>query len=279
MEVNYELHHGDCLDWMPKLASKGVKVGMVLADTPFGTTQCVWDSVIPLAPMWAALKSVIFRKATTVMFGSQPFTSLLITSNMEWFRRSLVWDKVSPVGVANCKKMELRQHEDIVIFSEYPTVYNAQLINKTTVKKRFGAAKGSSKSVYQSIGDKKSDGVGYATSILRFMRPNNLTGGGLHPNQKPVALLEYLIKTYTNPGDTVLDFCMGSGSTGEACANTGRNFIGIELYPLLDRPIDKEKNPDNFGIAQSRIEKAYRRANGLPVKGKATDTLDLPLFA
>ena len=279
MEVNYELYHGNCLDWMPILASKGVKVNLVLADTPFGTTQCVWDSIIPFEPMWNGVCNLSNDNTAVLLFGQQPFTSELVVSNKKMYRYEWIWEKTNPTGHLNANSAPMKAHENILVFYNKQPIYNP--IKTTGHERKTGTKRNCDTTpVY---GEQKFVELVY-DSTERFPRsvivfPSDKQHTVLHSTQKPVALLEYLIKTYTNPGDTVLDFCMGSGSTGEACANTGRNFIGIELYPLLDRPIDKEKNPDNFGIAQSRIEKAYRRANGLPVKGKETDTLDLPLFA
>ena len=219
---------GDCLERMKEIPDGSVD--LILTDPPYGTTACKWDSVIPLEPMWEQLKRIIKPNGAVVLFGSQPFTSVLIVSNIEMFKYTWVWNKVLPRGHLNAKKMPLRVFEDIVVFYKKPCHYNPQ---KTQGHKRKVAH-----TKYNKIGD-GSQVYGaenrdtfydsterYPTGIIEISSANQ--NNKVHPTQKPVALMEYLIKTYTNEKETVLDFTMGSGTTGVACTNTNRKFIGIE---------------------------------------------------
>ncbi len=267
--MNYQLRQGDCLEIMPTLEAQSVDA--IICDLPYGTTSCHWDSVIPFAPMWECIERVIKPRGAVVLFGSQPFTSALVMSNPKWFKYCWVWEKTKASDFINANFRPMKTHEDIAIFSQaaaapgcsVPMQYNPQgIIDKCSVKTRMGTL-GINRDRESQKGDYVSKGSNYPTSLLRFS--NSTTS--LHPTQKPVDLLAYLIETYTQPGETVLDFTMGSGSTGVACAETGRKFIGIE------------KDADYFAIAQDRIESAYRRAQGLSKLGKPTDTENLPLFA
>lgn len=266
---DYQLYRGDCLDILPTLEAGSVDA--VICDPPYGTTACKWDSVIPFAPMWAGIKHVIKPRGAVVLFGSQPFTSALVMSNVKWFKYEWVWNKVSISGFLNAKVMPLGKHENISVFCEGTTVYNPQLsgsAQKSFGKKQSGISR---RDAYAgSFGDEYSQGVGYPQSILKYQRPNNINGQsyGLHPTQKPVALMEYLIRTYTNEGDTVLDFTIGSGTTGVAAMHTGRKFIGIEL------------DEGYFQIAKERIEKAVQMAAGefVTKAGKPDDMAGLPLM-
>jgi DNA modification methylase len=234
-----ELIHGDCLEMMRGMPDGSVD--MILADPPYGTTACKWDSIIPLEPMWEQLKRVIKQNGAIVLFGSQPFTSILVTSNMTDFRYSLVWDKVQPVGHLNAKKMPLRQHEDILVFGG--RVYNPQMVPRDKPRTDKTNGKEYSNSGRQAYGTYKRTGGTWTHYYPRsIIKVSNADQRKNHPTQKPVALMEYLIKTYTNEGETVLDFTMGSGTTGVAAKNLNRNFIGIEL------------DPDYFKIAQARID-------------------------
>lgn len=237
------LMQGDCLERMKEIPSG--TVDMVLADPPYGATQCKWDSIIPLAPMWEQLKRIIKPNGAIVMTASQPFTTTLIASNMKMFKDCLVWKKNVASNFLNANRTHLKRHEDVCIFYQKSPVYNKQMLGGAPYKnKRNG--NDDSGDCYAGI-SKRTDTVNHGErnpiSILEFDR-----NVGLHPTQKPVALMEYLIKTYTNEGDTVLDFTMGSGSTGVAAVNTGRRFIGIEL------------DDGYFKIAQDRIEQAQRAA-------------------
>lgn len=237
----------DCLDAM-RLIPDG-SVDMVLCDLPYGTTACKWDSVIPFDPLWAQYKRVIKRNGVIVLTASQPFTTALISSNIDRFKYCWVWKKNRPTGFANAKKQPLRESEDVLVFYFEQPSYNPQnlrRVNKTRRNSTQGGATvqgcdiGSGKGNMRTVGaEYVQEFEGYPTSVLEFDSER-----GLHPTQKPVALMEYLILTYTNPGDTVHDNCMGSGTTGVACQNTGRKFIGIE------------RDPTYFNIAARRIATA-----------------------
>lgn len=239
---NYNLYLGDCLEIVPTLPDNSVDA--IIADWPYGVTRCKWDSVIPLDNLWPECKRVIKPRGAIVLFGSQPFTSALIMSNIDWFKYCLVWEKDRATGFLDANRKPLKCHEDIVVFSDGQTTYNPQ---KTTGhppvnnpgKNRHSAKHYSSYAVTSNSGSTER----FPRSVI-FYNGHNSAHGVLHPTQKPVALLEYLIRTYTNAGDTVLDNTMGSGTTGAACINTGRKFIGIE------------KDPGYFEIAKKRIEQA-----------------------
>ena len=242
-----QLYNGDCLELMKNIPDGSVD--LVLTDPPYGTTACKWDSVIPFEPMWEQLNRIIKPNGAICLFGSEPFSSALRMSNIKNFKYDWIWKKDQAAGFVNAKNAPLKTHEVISVFS-YGTIANGSKnkmeyypqdlieINKTRkVDKKDGTFLGARKN---------QDGKQYVQkyknfpqSIIYFSRDR-----GLHPTQKPVALLEYLIKTYTNEGETVLDFTCGSGSCGVACINTNRNFIGIEL--------DK----GYFDIAENRINEA-----------------------
>jgi len=222
---------GDCLERMKEIPDGAVD--MVLTDPPYGTTACKWDSIIPLEPMWEQLKRVIKPNGAIVMTASQPFTTTLIASNMKMFKYCWVWDKKLPTGFQMAKKRPLKQHEDVCVFSLKQTQYNPQMVprDKPRVYNRGKCSVGG-----KTLNTVKHDGEDrtlthfYPRSIFQSGNANNK--GKVHPTQKPVALMEYLIKTYTNEGETVLDFTFGSLTTGVACANLSRNFIGIEKDPV-----------------------------------------------
>lgn len=232
---DFTLMQGDCLERMKDIADSSVD--MVLTDPPYGTTSCKWDSVIPFEPMWGQLKRVTKKNGAIVMTASQPFTSALVMSNPAMFAYEWVWVKTKITGVLNAKKMPVRQHEQVLVFSQSKATktYNAQgLVRKGTVTKQGGNS--------ENYGARKSEPyVQEWTNWPRDVINIPSEGKTVHPTQKPLALMEYLIKTYTNEGETVLDFTMGSGTTGVACANTGRRFIGIEL------------DEGYFNIAKERI--------------------------
>ena len=223
---NIQLYHGDCLDILPTLGAGSAD--LILADPPYGTTQCKWDSIIPLGPMWEQLKRIIKQRGAIVLMAGQPFTSALIMSNIKWFKYCWVWDKKTARGHLVAKKRPMAQHEDICVFYKQAPSYHPQM----TLKKK--PEKGSSiEASRTSIVGGKTTGT-KKTVIRTHSYPKTILSFGMdkrcgHPTQKPVALMEYLIKTYTNEGDTVLDFAMGSGTTKIACINTGRAFIGVEL--------------------------------------------------
>ena len=231
---------GDCLDKMKKIETK--HIDLTLTDPPYGTTACKWDRVIPFDLMWKELKRIIKDNGCIVLFGSEPFSSYLRTSNVNWFKYDLIWLKTRPSNVFNAKKMFMNWHEIISIFYNKLPIFNPQF-EKGKPYKKTNYLQNRSKGIYGKTGEKENfkhdnKGVRYPKAVLEFSNPNN---NSLHPTQKPVALLEYLIKTYSNENDTVLDFTMGSGSTGVACKNLNRDFIGIEL------------NPSYFKIAENRI--------------------------
>jgi site-specific DNA-methyltransferase (adenine-specific) len=240
----FQLMQGDCLELMKQLSD--ASVDLILCDLPYGTTSCAWDGIIPFGALWAEYRRVAKPNAAIVLTASQPFTTALIASNMREFRYCWTWKKNRATGFANAKKQPLRQVEDVVVFYRAQPTYNPQglvRINKTRKNSTQGgqtiqgSAVGSAKGGLRTIGaEYVQEFTGYPTAFLEFQSER-----GHHPTQKPVALMEYLVRTYTNEGGTVLDNCMGSGTTGVACMNAGRRFIGMEL------------DTEYFAIAQQRI--------------------------
>lgn len=229
-----KLIHGDCLEKMAEIGDGSVD--MVMCDPPYGTTACKWDSIIPLEPMWNHLKRVIKPNGAIVLCGSEPFSSLLRCSNLKQFKYDWVWNKSRPTGFLNAKKQPLRKTESISVFYGKQCTYNRQF--KDVEERVFTRSKGGGTYGEQkNIPTKTSNGGKENPYTLIDFKCIN----GIHPTQKPVALMEYLIKTYTNEGETVLDFAMGSGTTGVACQNLSRSFIGIE------------KDDEYFKIASDRI--------------------------
>lgn len=241
--MDIKLYQGDCLELMKNIPDKSID--MILCDLPYGTTRNRWDIVIPFEPLWEQYKRIIKENGIIVLFGSGMFTSDLMQSNRKMWKYNLIWEKTTSTGFLNAKRMPLRSHEDIIIFYNHQPTYNPQ---KTYGHKRKVST------AQQKINCKVTENYGkhglttydsterYPKSVLEFKTDKQKSS--LHPTQKPVSLLEYIIKTYTNEENTVLDNCMGSGSTGVACVNTNRNFIGIEL------------DENYFSIAKERIEKA-----------------------
>jgi site-specific DNA-methyltransferase (adenine-specific) len=225
---------------------KSGSVDMILTDPPYGTTACKWDSIIPLEPMWEQLNRVIKPNGAIVITSAQPFTSVLVMSNLKGFNCEWIYEKTNAKGFLNAKRKPLTSHESVLVFGKAKT-YNPQkwTIPEYLRTKRKHATSKTSGEVYGNtkLKRKEDDGSRYPTSVIGF---SNRVGRSenYHPTQKPVALMEYLIKTYTNEGDTVLDFTMGSGTTGVAAKNLQRNFIGIEL------------DDKYFEIAKERIESA-----------------------
>ena len=239
---NVRLIRGDCLEVMPNLPGKSID--MVMVDPPYGITACKWDSVIPLELMWEQLKRIVKPNGAIVMTASQPFTTTLIASNMKMFKYSLVWKKSKICHFAQAPYRFLTEHEDIAVFSNGGTSKNAKIrmvYNPQGLQDCNVVCKGKGHSDHRPSNIKQADYIqtktGYPKSILEFKSDS----AKVHPTQKPVALMEYLIKTYTNEGEVVLDFAMGSGTTGVACRNLGRRFIGIE------------SDEEYFEIAKKRI--------------------------
>ena len=245
---------GDCLEIMPKIADKSID--MILCDLPYGTTACSWDTIIPFEPLWEQYKRIIKDNGAIVLTASQPFTSALVMSNVKMFKYEWVWDKKLPTGHLNAKIMPLKRHENILVFGKEKLKYNPQIILRENIREdKSGGiiSDGTGKSVF----GKHSKVAGkythrQPTTIQEFSNANKTNA--LHPTRKPVALFEYLIKTYTSVGDTVLDNTIGSGTTAVAAINTGRNFIGIEM--------DK----GYCDIANKRIQEAREKlASKLPL--------------
>lgn len=247
--VNIELKQGDCLELMKDIPDGSID--MILCDLPYGTTACKWDTVIPFEPLWEQYNRVIKNNGAIVLFGAEPFSTELRHSNLQMFKYDWIWIKNNAVGFVNAKLKPMNKHEIISVFSKGKTsngninnmVYFPQGLLPYGKEVRSGNKKGKD-NTYWRPSMKSSNGGGYIqqytnypTTVLNFDKVQK----AVHPTQKPVELLEYLIKTYTNEGETVLDNCMGSGSTGAACVNTNRNFIGIEL------------DENYFKIAKERI--------------------------
>lgn len=221
-----EIIQGDCLEIMKTIPDKSID--MILCDLPYGTTACKWDTIIPFEPLWKQYERIIKDNGAIVLTSSQPFTSALVMSNPEYFKYSWIWEKQKATGFLDSKKRPLKAHEDVLVFSKKSTMYHPQMTAGVPYDKGFRRtnADGSQGAVYGLFKGKKiinKTGSRYPRSVFKFK-----TEHGLHPTQKPLALFEYLIKTYTKEGDLVLDNCAGSGTTGVACVNLKRNFILIE---------------------------------------------------
>lgn len=244
IEENIKLYNGDCLEVMKTIPDGSIDA--VITDPPYGTTACKWDTIIPFEPMWEQLKRVTKKNGAIVLFGSQPFTSALVMSNPDMFRHGWIYKKRCASNFAQAKYSPMKEHEDIVVFGKskvnyYPQKEERQGSGAERVKHKFNETKsGEFTSIKSAL--PSPDELRYPSSVQEF---NNRALGnrGKHPTQKPISLMEYLIKTYTNEGETVLDFTMGSGTTGVACKNLNRKFVGIEL----------DKN--YFEIAKNRIYK------------------------
>lgn len=239
------LYKGDCLETMPSIQKK---VDLVLTDPPYGTTACKWDSIIPLEPMWEQLKRVIKPNGAIVMTASQPFTTTLISSNLPMFKYCWVWNKALAGNGILAKVQPLKIHEDVCVFAKGKVKYFP------IMRKGKGRYKGGIKDKHGTFSGAEAPKVWsdeyYPTTILDFSGAG-MRSARIHPTQKPVALMEYLIKTYTNIGDTVLDFTIGSGTTAVAAINTGRKFIGIEM------------NEEYCEIAKQRIIEAEKKQEDL----------------
>ena len=236
MTSNIQLYQGDCLDVMKNIHDKSVD--LVLTDPPYQVTACKWDSIIPLEPMWKELRRITKDSSFSVFTSSQPFTTTLISSNIDDFKYCWVWEKNRATNFPNAKRRPLTAHEDIVVFGRGSIWYNAQ---KSTGHTPTNSAKGATQGqIYNGNTVRNYEGgdtTRYPRTVIRFDCER-----GFHPTQKPVTLMEYLIKTYSNEKEVVLDFTMGSGTTGVACLNTNRRFVGIE------------KELKYFKIAKDRIK-------------------------
>jgi site-specific DNA-methyltransferase (adenine-specific) len=236
-----QLFQGDCLEVMKTLPDSCVD--LVLCDLPYGTTQCKWDAVIPLSELWRQYERIAKENAAIVLTAAQPFTSVLITSNLKDFKYAWVWDKVNGIrNHLNAKKQPMRCTEDVCVFYRSQPIYNPQMREGgyTSRKTKPGQSDGFGTVTGVDFGKKVTSLYPINLVAIKSHDPNN----SFHPTQKPVALMEYMIKTYTNEFQTVLDNTMGSGTTGVACANLGRKFIGIE------------RDSKYFEIAKERIEQA-----------------------
>lgn len=236
-----DLKQGNCLELMKEIPSHSID--MILCDLPYGTTACKWDIIIPFESLWEEYKRIIKNNGAIALFGKQPFTSFLIQSNLPWWRYELIWEKEKGTDFGNANRKPLNAHESIQIFYNKQPTYNKQMLpGQPYTKKNYRNNdeedlnfKSDNSGVWVNKGERTP------ITVLKFARDNIHKGTNLHPTQKPVKLLEWLIKSYTNENELVLDNCMGSGSTGVACINTNRNFIGYEL------------EPNYFEIAQNRI--------------------------
>ena len=234
MDIN-KVYLGDCLSIMPSIRDKSID--MILCDLPYGVTACKWDIVIPLEPLWTQYKRIIKDRGAIVLTASQPFTSVLVMSNLKWFKYEWIWDKKQQGNHGLAKYQPLKIHENILVFGGKN--YFPQMV-KGKARKKGGYGMGNSIATgMKEIEPRLSDEY-YPKSILEVS--NAKKKGNLHPTQKPVALFEYLIKTYTNEGDLVLDNCAGSGTTGVACRNLNRNYILIEKEPEYYEIILKRLN-------------------------------------
>lgn len=239
-----DLYNGDCLEIMDRLIKQGIKVDAIITDPPYGTTACKWDTVIPFPEMWERLNKLIKPNGAIVLFGSEPFSSALRMSNIKKYKYDWVWEKSKATNFLNAKKQPLRAKENILAFYNSQPTYNPQMSKGEAYNKGVRKEQ-TNDDVYGSFkqAEVKSDGDRYPRDVLYFKTAES-EGTTLHKTQKPVALMEYLIKTYTNENEMVLDFTMGSGTTGLACKKLNRNFIGIEL------------DEKYFNIAEDRIQGA-----------------------
>lgn len=236
-----DLRQGDCLELMKEIPSRSVD--LILCDLPYQRTKNHWDTTIPFEPLWKEYKRIIKSNGAILLFADGLFMADLMRSNPSWWRYNLVWDKVLTSGFLNANRQTLRQHEEVCVFYKSQPTYNPQktLGEKSHSKGKAKECKNHNYGAYDFVDNSEAHGnMKFPTSIQRYQKPH--PSKALHPTEKPVAFCESLIKTYSNPGDTVLDNCMGSGPTGVACVRTGRRFIGMELDETY------------FAIAKERIE-------------------------
>ena len=243
-----QLHKGDCLEVMQDIADGSIDA--IITDPPYGTTACKWDSVIPFESMWQQLNRIIKPNGAILLFGSEPFSSALRMSNIKNYKYDWVWNKVNRfTGALNSSFMPMKSHENIVIFvNKGKPTFNKQLREGKPYVSKQTKGQGDFTQYGNTKGHTTINKGGRNPCSIINIKGDNKKESGLHPTQKPVALMEYLVKTYTNKGEVVLDFTMGSGSTGVACVNTKRSFIGIE------------QDDKYFAIAQDRIDNAQRQS-------------------
>lgn len=238
-KANYDIYNADCFDVFPYIADKSVD--MILTDMPYGTTKAKWDIAPPIDILWCHYRRIIKDNGTILLFSQQPRSAELIMTNRKWFRYEWIWEKSKRLGFLNANKMPLRVHENILVFYKKLPTYNPQF-EKCKPYKRKGPASTTLYGNFNKIETTRTYDKKFPTDILRFP---NTRGDTSHPTAKPIALCEYLIKTYTNEGETVFDSFMGCGSTGIACMRTNRNFIGIE------------KDESFYNEAKQRIESEF----------------------
>lgn len=241
----FQIYNEDCFETFKRIKSESVD--LVLCDPPYGTTQCKWDSIIPLESMWRELKKIVKKSGCISLCCQEPFTSVLVCSYLSKFRYKWVWEKVVPTGHLNSGRMPMKWYEEVAIFYSSLPTYNPQLREGTGYSVKLSNVHSKNYNPQRNVGYSINDGSQYKPKDIIGPFKNVNGGGKFHPTQKPVELMEYLIRTYTDPGDTVLDFAMGSGTTGVACGNLGRRFIGC----------DKDTEFGYFEIAKKRIEEAY----------------------
>lgn len=237
--MNESLLCGDCLNLLPSV--NDASIDLILCDLPYGTTQNKWDSIVPLEPLWKEYNRIIKSNGAIILTAQSPFDKILGVSNLSMLRYEWIWEKTHPTGHLNAKRAPMKAHENVLVFYKSQPTYNPQKTNghiRKTATKRKDNTETYGKQTFEQLPYDSTQR--YPRSVLLF--PSDKQRIKLHPTQKPLALMEYFINTYTNEGDTVLDNCMGSGTTGVACRSTNRNFIGIE------------KDVEYFKIAKARIE-------------------------
>lgn len=234
-----QLYNEDCLYRMKQIKEKSID--LLLVDLPYGTTNCKWDIVLPFEELWQEYNRIVKNNGAMLFTATQPFTSLLIGSNLKNYKYNLVWEKSKATGYLNAKKQPMRAHEDICVFYRKPPTYNPIMTQGDPYYKGSAHRPTDVYGQQKEVLVENKSGLRYPRSVQYFKTAES-EGKVVHPTQKPVSLMEYLIKSYSNEEDTVLDNCMGSGTTGVACIRTNRNFIGIE------------KDPEYFAIAKERME-------------------------
>ena len=227
MEIN-KIYLGECLELMKNIPDGSID--MILCDLPYGTTQCKWDTIIPLDKLWKEYNRVCKKNAAILLTSAQPFTSALIMSNPKYFKYNWIWEKSKATGYLNAKKMPMRAHEDVCVFYRKPPTYNPQMVQGTPYNKGKAHRPTDVYGAQKSVLVKNDTGLRYPRTVQYFKTAESEGKKSvIHPTQKPLALFEYLIKTYSNEGELILDNCIGSGTTAVACINTNRSYIGMEL--------------------------------------------------